>query len=205
MFVKHVEICRATGWKSRCECCASGCESWWAMLRQWLWIMMRCAESVVENHVVIYWASRWESRCEHCASKCEPWWYMLRHWLWITMCYAEPVAVIHCALCWASCCETFWFILRYWLWIIVGNAEAVVASHCVLCWAWCVGIMVCYAKPVVVNHCAMLSRVSGNHGVLFWASGWYSRCEWCSSGCESWWVMLSQWLWITICYSVPVG
>jgi hypothetical protein len=30
-----------------------------------------------------------------------------------------------------------------------------------------VGIMVCYARPVVVNHCAMLNRVCGNHGVLF--------------------------------------
>ena len=32
-----------------------------------------------------------------------------------------------------------------------------------------------------------------NYVVLFWASGF-----------ESWWVMLSQWLWIMVCYSEPV-
>jgi hypothetical protein len=36
---------------------------------------------------------------------------------------------------------------------------------------------------VVVNHC-----------VLFW-----------SSGCESWGVMLRQWLWIMVGYAEPVG
>jgi hypothetical protein len=69
----------------------------------------------------------------------------------------------------------------------------------------CVGITVCYANPVIVNDCVMLSWVCGNHGVLFLASGWESRCECRASGCESWWIILSQWLWITMCYSVPVG
>jgi hypothetical protein len=32
-----------------------------------------------------------------------------------------------------------------------------------------------------------------NHGVLFW-----------NSGCESWCVILKQWLWIMVCYSGPV-
>jgi hypothetical protein len=41
--------------------------------------------------------------------------------------------------------------------------------------------MVCYAEPVVVNH-----------GVL---------C--CAGGCESWCVMLSQWLCIMLCYAEP--
>jgi hypothetical protein len=26
----------------------------------------------------------------------------------------------------------------------------------------------------------------------------------CASKCDSWWVMLSQWLWITVCYSQPL-
>ena len=42
--------------------------------------------------------------------------------------------------------------------------------------------MVIYAEPVVVNH-----------GVLFWASG-----------CESYCVILSQWLWIMVIYAEPV-
>ena len=31
-------------------CCASGCESWWLMLRKWLIIMVGNAEPVVVNH-----------------------------------------------------------------------------------------------------------------------------------------------------------
>jgi hypothetical protein len=45
-----------------------------------------------------------------------------------------------------------------------------VVNYGVLCW-W-LGIMVCYAEAVVVNH-----------GVLS-----------LTSGCESWYAMLSQWL-----------
>jgi hypothetical protein len=163
------------------------------------------AVPVVVNNVVLCGASRWESRCERCASRCVPLWAMLRQWLWITMCYTEPMVLNHCELCWASGCETLWVMLRYWLWIIVSNAEPVVVNHCVLCWAGCVGIMVCYAKPVVVNQCVMLSRVCGNQCVLFWASGWESRWESYASGCESWCILLSQWLWITMSYYVPVG
>ena len=127
---------------------------------------------------------------------------MLSQWVWIMVCYAEPVVVNHCELCWASGCETLWVMLRYWFWIIVSNAEPVVVNHCVLCWAGCVGIMVCYPNPVVVNHCVMLNRVCGNQGVLFWVSGWESRCECYVS--ELWWVVLSQWLWITVCYFEPL-
>ena len=90
---------------------------------------------------------------------------------------------------------------------MVSYAVTVVVNQDVLWWAsgceslW---IKVCFAQPVNVNHCAILRRVWANHGVLFLASGWESRCECCASGCESWWVMMSQWLWITICYYVPV-
>jgi hypothetical protein len=51
--------------------------------------------------------------------------------------------------------------------------------------------MVCYGEPVV-----------GYHDVLCCASGWVlimvSLC-W-ANGCESFCVMLSQWLWIMVCY-----
>ena len=53
---------------------------------------------------------------------------------------------------------------------MVSYAEPMDVNHGVLCW-W-LGIMVCYAEAVVVNH-----------GVLS-----------LTSGCESWYVMLSQWL-----------
>ena len=74
-------------------CCASGCESWCAMLSKWLWIML-------------YYT-------------CESWWVILSQWLWIMVCYVVTVVVSHgefwCAtdvnhgvLCWASgwelCC-----------------------------------------------------------------------------------------------------
>jgi hypothetical protein len=42
--------------------------------------------------------------------------------------------------------------------------------------------MVCYDEPVVANH-----------GVV---------C--CAIRCDSWWAMLSQWLWILVYYAEPV-
>ena len=76
--------------------------------------------------------------------------------------------------------------------------------------------------------CDILSRVCGNHDVLCKASGCESLCYADPGVWESWrvilrqwmgftvwtlfqwmWimerVMLSQWLWITMCYSAPVG
>ena len=43
--------------------------------------------------------------------------------------------------------------------------------------------MACYVEPVVVNH----SVLSG------------------ASGCDSWRVILSQWLLIMVCYAAPVA
>jgi hypothetical protein len=42
-------------------------------------------------------------------------------------------------------------------------------------WLW---IIVCYDESVIVNH-----------GVVCWANG-----------CESWWIMMNQWLSIKVCY-----
>ena len=44
-------------------------------------------------------------------------------------------------------------------------------------------IMECYAVPKVLNHGVYTERVDVHHGVLFGVSG-----------CDSWCVMLSQWL-----------
>ena len=124
----------------------SGCASLFAMLSQWLWIIVSYADPGV-----------WES-----------WYAMLSQLLWIMMCYAEPVVVNHCELCWSSGCEALWVILSEWLWIILcyaepGGWESWCAMLCQwLCsivwyWAGCVGIMMCYVDSVGVNY-----------GVLCW-------------------------------------
>ena len=113
------------------------------------------------NHGVLLWAR-----------SCESWIAMLCQILWIMMC-----------------------ILRQWLWIIVSYAKPIgcaswcamliklVVNHDALCWAQWLGIMVCYAEPVVVNHGLLCS----------------AKC------CESWCVILSQWLWIMVSYGKPTG
>jgi hypothetical protein len=51
-------------------CWARCCEYWWAMLSQWLWIMVSYAEPVILNHFVLCWASG-----------CASWSFMLSIWL----------------------------------------------------------------------------------------------------------------------------
>ena len=51
-------------------CCASGCESWCAMLSKWLLVMVCYAEPVGVCYGVLYWSSG-----------CESWCVMLRQWL----------------------------------------------------------------------------------------------------------------------------
>ena len=141
-------------------------------------------------------------------------------WLWIIVCYdqpvivnhrwyAEPVVMYHGVLCWDSGCESWCVMLSQWLWIMVCYAEPVVVNHGVLCWASVVNyveivavIMACYAS-MVVNHSVLCQPVMWM--VCYSASG----CEsWCvcydEPGCESWCAMLSQWLWIMVCYDEPV-
>ena len=109
----HVVLCWAIGWKSRCEWCASECESWWAMHSQWLWIMMRYAEPVV----------------------CESWCAILYQCSWIMDSYAQLVVVIHGELFWASGWESCCAMLSQWLWIMASHAVPVVVNHVVQCLA----------------------------------------------------------------------
>jgi hypothetical protein len=90
-------------------CRANGCEPWWAMLSQWLWIMVCYDGPVGGNHGVLCWATG-----------CESWSAMLSQWLWIVVSYAEPVVVNHGVLCWATGCELWCVMLSQWLWIIVS-------------------------------------------------------------------------------------
>jgi hypothetical protein len=155
MVVNHGEVCWYSSlWIMVCYavsvvvnhgelCSASGRESWWAMLSQWLWNIVSYAELSV-----------WESWCA-----------MLSQWLWISMlcwtrcveimvCYSEPVVgnhgvnavpvvMNHCLLFCASRCEPWRCILRQWLWIIMFYSVPVGVTHGELCWtsgceSWCV-------------------------------------------------------------------
>ena len=100
--------------------CASGCESWFAMLSQWLWIMLWYTEPVGTKHYVLFWA------CD-----CESCWVMLNQWLWIMVCYAESLVVNHGELCWTSECESCWDMLSQWLLIMLYYAEPVFVKHVV--------------------------------------------------------------------------
>jgi hypothetical protein len=143
-------------------------------LCQWVRIMLCYSEPVVGNHDVDtvpvgvnHVELGWTSGCE---SRCA----MLGQCLWIIVNYVEPVVLKHFELYWASGCESVCVILSR----MCGN-------HVVLCWvSGCISLYV------------MQSWVCVNNGVFCWASGWESRCLCCASGCGSWWVILSQWLWI---------
>ena len=119
--------------------------------------------------------------------------------------YALPVVVNHYVLFCASRCEPWRVMLWQWLWITFCYSVPVGVNHGELCWAQCVGVILCHAKPVVVNHCAMLNRVCGNHGVLFWASGFWIVVRYAEPVvCESWCAMLYQWWWIMESHAQPV-
>jgi len=143
-------------------CWASGCESWFIMLSQWLWIMVSYAGPVVVN-----------------------WWYaMMSQWLWIMDCYALPKVVNHGELGRASGCESWRAMLSRWLWIMVS-----------------------YPEPVVVNHEDYFVFFTFNHNVLCIFNFGFSPKGIClnvASGCESWFIMLSQWLWIMVYHAEPV-
>ena len=191
--------------------------------------MVCIAERVIVNHgeftVPVFVNDGllcWANGCKLCyampviygelywANGCESWFAMLCQWFWvmvsyavpgvlIMMCYTEPVVVNHAVLYYSE-----------WLGIMVCNAESVVVNHgvlswasgcesCVLCWPEQLWTMLCYTEPIVFE---LWGRAIGyewyepvvvNYGVLCW-----------TSGCESWCVMLSQWLWIIVCYTDPL-
>jgi hypothetical protein len=148
---------------------------------------------------------------------------MLRQWLWIMVCYSEPVVVNHAVLCYAQ-----------WLWIVMYYAEQrgweswfIMLSQ----WLW---IMLYYAthhdsqplaqqnKPWFTATGSAIHIMTNNHWLSIthhdsqpmapYKTPWFTTTErlWImlcyidSSGCESWCVMLRQWLWIRVCYSEPV-
>jgi hypothetical protein len=77
-------------------------------------------------------------------------------------------------------------------------------------------IMLCYAERMTMNHvmqywasgfeswCVILSQWLWIICVLCWTSDCESCLFYWAIGCESWYAMLSQWLRISVCYSEPV-
>ena len=137
-----------------------------------MWAIVRSAQADVDNHSVLYWARGCESLWDMLIRGCESFWGVL-----------SQLFVNHDTLCCTSVGESWRVMLRQWLWIMVSYAELVVVKYCELCRDQCVGIIVCYAEPVGVNHCAS-----------FW-----------DSGCESWHAMISKYVGIMVCYSEPMA
>jgi hypothetical protein len=129
-------------------CWTSGFEWWCVMLSKWLWLMVCNAEQVVVSHGELCWASG-----------CESWCVMLSQWLWIMVCYNyTPSITITCSALhtitqnhWSSKMHhnsqplshiihnqllgmTHHVILSQWLWVMVCNAKPVVVNYVVLCW-----------------------------------------------------------------------
>jgi hypothetical protein len=107
-------------------CCASGSESWWVMLCQWLWIMLCYAELVVVHHVCYAEPNSYESCYVILSRLCLSYGVSCRA---IGCEWYEPVDGNYGVLCSTSGWESWCVILCKLLWIMVCNAEQVVASH----------------------------------------------------------------------------
>jgi hypothetical protein len=148
---------------------------------------MCIAEQVIVNHGEFY-----------CSSGCESWCAILSQWFWIMLCYACEYNGLYCA---SGCgfdmlCQLLWVMVSYIVprvGIMICNAEPVVVNHVVLCCgSGCESWWVIMSQLVLIMVC-YFEAVIVNHGVLCWANGYLS---WCA--------MLSQWLWIMVCYPEPV-
>jgi hypothetical protein len=148
------------------------------------------AEPMVVNHGLLSWASGCESCC-----------VMLSQWLWITMCYSKPVVMNHGVLFWASGCESCCVVLSQWLWITVIMLSQGFESWCVILNQWLFhnhwfGIAHHDSQPLVQHNHRDSQPLAQNNTTWFTTTGLTIAHH------DS--VMLSQWLWITMCYSKPV-
>ena len=110
------------------------------------------------------------------------------------------MVVNHGVLCWDSSCESC-VMLSQWLWIMLCYAEPVGVIHCALCWA--IGCE---------SWCAIQTRVVVNHRVVCWAEWLWimcyneaGGCEWCCAILSQWVWIIVWWLWIMLCYTEPGG
>jgi hypothetical protein len=118
-------------------------------------------------------------------------WLIIAHhkWLCIMMCYAQPSG-------WELWCA----MPNQWLWIMVYHAEPVVLNH---------GEPHHDSEPLAQNNRPCFTTTdSAWHTMIH--NQWFrithhdsqslAQNNW-ASGCESWGVMMSQWLWIMMCYA----
>jgi hypothetical protein len=101
------------------------------------------------------------------------------HWLSIAHHDSQPLAQHYTPWLTITCSALHTMIHNHWFSLTHHNSQPL--NQYIAQW-FTATIMLCYAEPVVVNHC-----------VLCWGSGY-----------ELWWVMLRQWLWIMVCNAEPV-
>jgi hypothetical protein len=141
-------------------CWGSDCESWWAMLRKFLWSMVCYAESLIMNYGVLCWASG-----------CESLWDMLNQWMWIMVSYAEIDVVNHDEVCLASVCKSsgWWDLPSH----THNQVYLILRSGEFFSWNWFVthkGInwnteievtwFVCYLQVVIINNIKTTTLIS---------------------------------------------
>ena len=97
-------------------------------------------------------------------------------WLLIMDCCTVPKVVYYGVLYRTCGCQSWYVILSQWMWIMVSFTVPVVVNNDVSCW---------------VSGCELCCAILVNHGEVYWAI-----C------CESWFVMLCQWLWVMVNYIV---
>jgi hypothetical protein len=162
-------------------CWASGCETLWVML-----------SSVCRNHGVLCWASRCESLI-----------VMLNQWLWIMVGYSVLVntpGFTTTGSASLNIIHTYWHSVH----IVITNDYLSIAqqdSH---------PLAVFISQLAIIAHHDS-QRLSQHNSQWFITLAQYNTTWLSTSGstwasrCESLIVMLNQWLWIMVGYSVLVG
>jgi hypothetical protein len=115
------------------------------------------------------------------ASGCESWCVILSHWLWIMVNYSGLVSVNRGELCWARGCESWCAMLSKWLWISITHHDSQPLAQNSTPWFTTTRSFITYhdSQPLAQHN-----------------TPWFT--------CELWWVMLSQRLWIMVCYAEQV-
>jgi hypothetical protein len=114
-------------------------------------------------------------------------------WLWILVCYAEPVVVYHGELCWVSGCES-WCAMRYHDSQLLDQYNT----------PWFATIGSAYLT-MIHNHWISITH-HDSHPLAHYhhSSSFTTTVLWWASGCVSWCLMLSQGMWIIVCYAEPI-
>jgi hypothetical protein len=127
--------------------------------------------------------------------------------MWIMESYAEPVVVNHGELWWASVCESWCKMMSQWLCIVVCYAESIPQAQHNTPWFTTTGP----SKHTIIHNLRLNithhdSQPLDQHSTpWFIATGSVNHCVLCcGNGCESWFIMLSQWLWIVVYHVEPV-